>query len=163
MLKTLKWEPLEQCSCRPAKRSKFIQSVVAIKQQPPPRGGTHIARMYGDMPPSRPPFSDQILAPKTHLFKPCSRDPTWIFFFLIFNFKTNFCQFLAPQTHILAKICSGDPSFKPKKSVPETLFLKARAAHIYHNIFGDYPPPHGAIPTRRNQEKSSPTVQITHP
>ena len=33
-------------------------------------GGTHIGRWYGDVPPSRPPFSGHISAPETHLFKP---------------------------------------------------------------------------------------------
>ena len=44
-----------------------------------------------------------------------SGDPTCIFWKKILHLKTNFCQFLAPETQILAKICSGDSSFKPKK------------------------------------------------
>ena len=49
-------------------------------------------------------------------------------------------KFLAPETQILAKICSTDPSFKPKKSDPEILFLKTWAVHTYPN-FCRLPPP----------------------
>ena len=76
------------------------------------------------VPPSRPPFPGQILAPETHLFKPWAPEtpPGFFFFKTCFSTWTNFCRL------------SGNSSFKPKKSVPETLFLKARAAPIYLNF-----------------------------
>ena len=80
------------------------------------RGGTQIGRWNGDMQPSGSPFSDRILSPETHCFKPFPTPETPLGFFeKILHFKTNFCQFLAPETEIFAKICSRDPSFKPKK------------------------------------------------
>ena len=61
------------------------------------------------------------------------------FIFNLFSFQfvtsspifANFGLILTPETQILAKICSGDPSFKGKKSVPETLLLKTWVAHTY--------------------------------
>ena len=106
-------------------------------------GGTHIGRWYGDMPPSRPHFSGQILAPETHLFKPFFplQSPHLDFFFkscisspilsIFSSWDTNFSKNLFRR-----------PNFKPKKSVPETLFLKARAARTYPNFWW-LPPPLG--------------------
>ena len=54
-------------------------------------------------------------------------------------FKTNFCRFLAPETQLFSKKLFRRPQFQAKNSVPETLFLKAWAAHT--QMFGDYPLP----------------------
>ena len=43
-------------------------------------------------------------------------------------------KFVAPEIQTLANICSRDPSFKPKKSVPETLFLKTWAGQTDPNF-----------------------------
>ena len=72
------------------------------------------------------PFSCHILAPETHLFKPFSSsgDPHLDFLKKILYFKTNFGWFLAPETHILAKIRYGDPSFKLKNQFQRRYFWK---------------------------------------
>ena len=73
---------------------------------------THIGRWYGDMPPSRPPFTDQILAPKTHLFKPLSRygDPTWIFW-KKFAFQDQFLQIFSSWDTNFSKNLFRRPQF----------------------------------------------------
>ena len=84
------------------------------------------------------------VALKIPLFRPnfSSRDPPFQAFFplqrpyLDFLKKIFQDQFLAYETQMLTKICSRDPSFSFKKSVPETLFLKARVARTYPKLFG---------------------------
>ena len=93
--------------------------------------------------------------PQDPFFRPnfSSRDQPFQAFFLlrrphldflkkILHFKTTFCRFLAPETHTLAKICSGDPSFKPKISSRDNSFESPGGTyprHIPTQIFGDYP------------------------
>ena len=107
---------------------------------PPPRGGTQSGRWYGDVPPSRPPFSGLLLAPETRLFKPSSspRDSTSIEKSCIF--KTNFYWFWL-------NFSSWDTNFSKKyvpekKSVSEILLLKTWAAHRYPHVC--QLPPQGA-------------------
>ena len=107
-------------------------------------GGTHIVRWYGDCaalktPFSKPHFSStdppfqalfQLQRPHFHfLIKSWISRPIFCWFWLNFSsWDTNY-----------GKIYSRDPSFKPKKSVLETLFLKTRAAHTYP-FFCQLPP-----------------------
>ena len=94
------------------------------------------------MPPARPSFqatfslqtltiSSPFLAPETPLLR--------VFFFLNFAFSSPFFQILAKfqllRHKFFAKFCSKDPSFKPKKSVPEILLLKIWAAHSYQKDY----------------------------
>ena len=85
------------------------------------QGGTHIVRWYGDVLPSRYPFfGSHFSSGDPHLFKPfsSSRDPLQFFWKKLASqdqVLLILTKFSAPETLILAKNCSGDPSFKQKK------------------------------------------------
>ena len=104
------------------------------------------------MPPSRSPFFRSHFSSRDPPFQALFQLQRTHFNFLkkILHFKTNFwlilTKFVVPETLILAKICSRDPSFKPKTSVLENLFLETWAAHTYPNIC--LLPPPGVHPAR---------------
>ena len=80
-----------------------------------------------------------------------SRDPASIFWKKSCISRPIFAgcltKFVAPETLILAKFCSGGSSLKPKRSVPETLFLKIWAAYTYPNFCWLYLPRGCQFPT----------------
>ena len=103
------------------------------------------AQGYRDVLPSRSPFSGYILALETYLFKPLfsSIDPTSIFWNNL-AFQDQFLQiwtkFVAPETQILARICSRDPSFRQKKnSFRDLIFENLGGTHL-PNFFFRLPP-----------------------
>ena len=106
----------------------------------PPGGGHSHWKVVWGRAVLKTPFSGQILAPETHLFTPFPvRSPHLEFYEKILHFKTIFCRFLAPETQILAKIRSRDPSSKPKNQFRRPNFWKP-GWHVPTQILGDYLP-----------------------
>ena len=72
----------------------------------------------------------------SHLFRPTFsslfplRRPPLDLLKKILHFQTNFCRFSAPKTQILAKICSGDPSFKPKNQFQRPFFKRPGGTYL---------------------------------
>ena len=90
----------------------------------------------------------------TWLGRFCCNDVTWKPSIFQKIFKPNFCRFWLNfsswDTNFSENFFSGDPSFKPKKSVLESLLLKtwaAATAHTYPKFF-EYPP--GSAGVERN-------------
>ena len=84
-----------------------------------PGGYTHMSEIYGYVPLWRPPFSGSSAAPETHLFTPsvssyALRFPFFEKFSILGLLLSDFGKISAPNTLILAKICSQDPSFLRK-------------------------------------------------
>ena len=85
-----------------------------------PGEGTHMSEVYGYVPLWQPPFLGSSAAPETHLFTPSVSFYALHFPFFkklafLGPFLSDFGKFSAPNTLILAKICSQDPSMLRKK------------------------------------------------
>ena len=112
---------------------------------PYPRGHSHWKVVWGRANLKTPFFWPNFSSgdPPFQAFFPL-RSPRLDFLKKNLHFKTNFCRYLAPETQILAKICSRDPSFKPKiirNQFWRQYFWKP-GWHLPTQTFGDPPRTH---------------------
>ena len=129
--------------CKPSQNQSYMKWLNVCKfegdersRHPGGGGHSHWKVVWGHAT-LRPPFSCQILALETHLFKAFSHSgaPTWIFY-KKHAFQAQFLLIFSSWDTIFRKILFRRPQFYAKKSVLETLFLK---------IFVTTPLPPGAI------------------